>query len=194
MANSTLDAADFFRRLPDVADKAAQLAINSVAQRSGMTLIRRSVLAEIAFPKDYLNDDRLGVRKKAAPGDLEAVISARSRPTSLARFAAPGTALGSRAKIGVKVNVKGGGGAKLLKQAWLVNLKNGNVGLAVRLKPGQTLDNRYKGVTAWLVQDKVALLYGPSVDQVFRDVSEKSAAPVGRMVNEEFLRQFARLT
>jgi len=177
-----------------VADKAAQLAINSVAQRSGMTHIRRSVLAEIAFPKDYLTGDRLGVRKKAAPGDLEAVISARERPTSLARFATPGTALGSRAKIGVKVNVKSGGGAKLLKQAWLVNLKNGNVGLAVRLKPGQTLDNRYKGITAWLVRDKVALLYGPSVDQVFRDVSEKSAAPIARQVNDEFLRQFARLS
>lgn len=194
MANSILDAVEFFKRLPGTADKAAQLAINSVAQRSGMTLIRRNVLAEIAFPKDYLTGDRLGVTKKAREGDLEAVITARERPTSLARFAAPGTALGSRARIGVKVNVKAGGGAKLLKQAWLVNLKNGNVGLAVRLKPGQTLDNRYKGVTAWLVRDKVALLYGPSVDQVFRDVSEKSAAPVARMVNDEFLRQFARLS
>ena len=193
MADSILDAAEFFQRLPNVADKAAQLAINTVAQRGGLTLIRRSILDEIAFPKDYLTDDRLGVKKKATAGNLEAVIAARERPTSLARFAAPGTALGSRARIGVKVAVKRGNGTTL-KQAWLVNLKNGNVGLAVRLKPGQSLSNRYKAVTAWLVRDKVALLYGPSVDQVFREVSVKAAAPVARMVHDEFLRQFARLT
>jgi len=193
VADSILDAAEFFQRLPNVADKAAQLAINTVAQRGGLTLIRRSILDEIAFPKDYLTDDRLGVKKKATAGNLEAVIAARERPTSLARFAAPGTALGSRARIGVKVAVKRGNGTTL-KQAWLVNLKNGNVGLAVRLKPGQSLSNRYKAVTAWLVRDKVALLYGPSVDQVFREVSVKAAAPVARMVHDEFLRQFARLT
>jgi hypothetical protein len=194
MANSILDAVGFFQRLPDVADKAAQLAINTVATRGGMTLVRRSILDEIAFPKNYLTDDRIGVTKKAKPGDLEAVITARDRATSLARFAAPGTPLGSRARVGVQVHVKNSNGATTLKQAWLTKLRNGNVGLAVRLKPGQALSNRYKGVTAWLVPDKVALLYGPSVDQVFRDVSEKSAAPVGRMVNEEFLRQFLRLS
>ena len=156
-------------------------------------MIRRSILSDVAFPKNYLTDDRIGVTKKATQGDLEAVITSRERPTSLARFAAPGTALGSRARIGVRVQVKTSRGATTLKQAWLTNLKNGNVGLAVRLKPGQSLSNRYKAVTAWLVPDKVALLYGPSVDQVFREVSEKTAPPIARMVTEEFLRQFARL-
>jgi hypothetical protein len=194
MALSLLEAAGFVQRLPQQTDKAAQLAINTIATRGGLTLIRRSVLDEIAFPKNYLTDDRLGVTKKASPGDLEAVIAARERPTSLARFADAGTPLGSRARIGVRVHVKSGNGTVALKQAWLTKLKNGNVGLAVRLKPGQELANRYKAVSAWLVPNKVALLYGPSVDQVFRDVSEKTAAPIGRMVTEEFLRQFARLS
>jgi hypothetical protein len=193
VAHSVLDAVEFFQRLPNVADKAAQLAINTVAHRGGLTMIRRSILSEIAFPKNYLTDDRLGVTKKATAGDLEAVIAARERPTSLARFAAAGTALGSRARIGVRVSVKRGSTTSL-KQAWLVNLKNGNVGLAVRLKPGQAVANRYKAVTAWLVPNKVALLYGPSVDQVFREVSEKTAAPISRMVSDEFLRQFSRLS
>lgn len=158
-----------------------------------MTLIRRSILDDIAFPKDYLTSDRIGVSKKAKPGDLEAVIKARQRATSLARFAAPGTPLGSRARIGVKVHVKAANGSTLLKNAWLTKLRNGNVGLAVRIKPGQAFAGRHDPITNWLVPGRVALLYGPSVDQVFREVSEKTAAPIGRMVNNEFLRQFARL-
>jgi hypothetical protein len=192
MADSLLDAVDFFKRLPGVAEQAAQLSINSVATRAGMTLIRRSILDEIAFPKDYLSGDRLAVAQKARPGDLEAVIRARQRPTSLARFAAPGTALGSRARIGVRVGVRKGRG-RTMRNAWLVRLNNGNIGLALRLKPGERLDNKNEPHRYWLVPNRVALLYGPSVDQVFRHVSEDVAAPIGNMVAEEFFRQFARL-
>lgn len=155
-----------------------------------MTLIRRSILDDVAFPKDYLTDDRIGLRKKARPGDLEAVISARHRPTSLARFAAPGTSLGSRARIGVKVRVKPGK-TVVLRQSWLVTLRNGNIGLAVRVKPGETFAGRNE-TPNWLVPGRVALLYGPSIDQVFRDVSQETAEPIGRMVLQEYFRQFAR--
>lgn len=192
MATSILDAIDLMQRLPGVADKAAQLAINQTANRSGLKLARTEILNEIAFPRDYLTGDRLRVSQQATPGNLEAVIAARKRPTSLARFAQSGTALGSRAKIGVRVQVKRGQ-STLLKQSWLVNLNNGNIGLAVRLKPGQSIDNKY-GKTYWLVPDKVALLYGPSVDQVFRDVSEEISEPVAKLLDAEFHRQFERLT
>jgi len=168
------------------------MSINTVANRGGMKLIRTSILDEIAFPKDYLSGDRLKVKKLAKPGNLEAIIAARPRPTSLARFAAS-TSIGSRAKIGVQVRLKKTSGAVVLKKAWLVNLKNGNIGLAVRVKSSD-LANKYADIKTWLVPDKVALLYGPSVDQVFRDVSQKTSAPIGRMVTEEFLRQFTRLT
>lgn len=192
MATSILDAIDLIERLPGVADKAAQLAINQTATRGGLKLARTEILNEIAFPRDYLTGDRLRVSQQATPGNLEAVIAARQRPTSLARFAQSGTALGSRAKVGVRVQVKRGNSV-LLKQAWLVNLNNGNIGLAVRLKPGQSIDNKH-GKTYWLVPDKVALLYGPSVDQVFRDVSEEISGPVAKLLDAEFHRQFERLT
>lgn len=192
MADSLLDAVSFFKRLPDVAEQAAQLSINSIATRTGLTLIRRTVLDEIAFPKDYLQGDRLGVTKKANRNDLEAVIAARQRPTSLARFA-QGQALGSRARIGVRVTVKRGS-TQNLRTAWLVALKNGNIGLAVRLKPGESLGNKNKPHRNWLVPDKVALLYGPSVDQVFSHVREEVSPTIGNMVAEEFFRQFARLS
>lgn len=194
MADSLLDVEAFFRQLPDKAEKSAQLAINTVANRSGMTLIRRSILEDIAFPRDYLTGDRLGVTKNATPGNLEAVITARKRPTSLARFAAPGTPIGRQSKAAVRVRVSRGGGSKTFsKYAWLTRLRNGNIGLAIRLKPGETLDNRL-GEPAWLVPNAVALLYGPSVDQVFRHVSADTAGPIGNLVSAEFLRQFTRLT
>lgn len=193
MADSLLDAVDFFKRLPIVAEQAAQLSINSVAQRGGMKLIRDSILADIAFPRDYLTSDRLGLAQKARPGNLEAIIRARKRPTSLARFVAAGAPVGSRARVALRVRVsRKGSGKTFSKWAWLVRLSNGNIGLALRLKPGETLDNRY-GEPAWLVPGSVALLYGPSVDQVFRHVSEDVAVPIGNMVSEEFFRQFARL-
>jgi hypothetical protein len=194
VAISLLDAIAGIQTIPGVTDKAASLAINTVATRSGMTLLRRSILEDIAFPKDYLTNDRLGLRSKATPQNLEASITARPRPTSLARFVAPGTPLGSRARIGLRVRVsKKSGGTTFGKFAWLTRLNNGNIGLALALKPGETLDNRY-GEPAWLVPGRVALLYGPSVDQVFRHVSADDAPQIASLVNAEFLRQFARFT
>lgn len=196
MADSLLDLIGFYQRLPDVTEQAAQLAINSTASRGGMTLIRRSILDEIAFPKDYLQGDRLQVKQKANKTNLEAVIAARERPTSLARFAS-GQSLGSRARIGVRVTVRRGS-TQVLRNAWLVRLNGGqggqNIGLAVRLKPGESLNNKNKPHRNWLVPDKVALLYGPSVDQVFSHVRVDVSPAIGNMVAEEFLRQFARLS
>jgi hypothetical protein len=194
MPDSLLDTAAFINHLPDVVEKAAQLSINQVATRGGLSLIKNDILEHIRFPKDYLTSDRLAVTQKAKPGQLEAVIGARERPTSLARFASPGTPIGSRLKSGVHVQVAARGGSTAFNKAWLVRLKNGNVGLAMRLTDGKPFDNKNKAVTSWLIPDKVALLYGPSVDQVFRTTSEKVAAPIATMVTTEFFRQFERLS
>jgi len=200
MADSLLDAVEFFQRLPRVAEQSAQLAINDVARRGGMKLIRDQILDEIAFPKEYLkNPDRLGIKQFAKPGDLEAIIVARQRPTSLARFAS-GQPLGSKAKLGVKVTV-GNGKSRVLRTAWLVRLKKGeqksadsyNIGLAVRVKPGESIVGKKGDHHSWLIPGSVALLYGPSIDQVFRGVSADVAKPISRMVTEEFFRQFTRL-
>lgn len=156
---------------------------------------------EIAFPKDYLKGDRLGITQFAKPGDLEAIITARERPTSLARFAQPGQVIGSKPRLGVRVTV-GKGKAQVLRSAWLVKLPRGekkspdsfNLGLAVRVKPGDTILGKHSEHQSWLVPGSVALLYGPSVDQIFRGVSADAAKPIGEMVSQEFLRQFTRLT
>jgi len=195
-------AADFFARMPAINAKAARLALNQTASRGGLTLARNEILDEIAFPKDYINASRLGVTKYATESDLEAIITGRKRATSLARFAAPGTPIGSSLRSGVRVRVSKNGGGETLRKAWLVRLRAGasltednyNVGLAVRVNPGDKIKGKSSAHQGWLVPGVVALLYAPSVDQVFREVAGDIAPRIGDMAAQEFLRQFTRLS
>lgn len=199
-ADGIVDLGDFIRTAPDVAKQAASLAINTVAKGTGFTRIKRAMEDEIAFPAGYLSGDRLGVGQTATPNNLMAVIVGRKRATSLARFASSTDFPGSKSQ-GVTVRVQKGK-SSYLKNAFLVRLKKGasisednyNVGLAVRLAPGETINNKRTSHRAWLVPGKVALLYGPSVDQVFATVADDLAQPLADMTSDEFFRQFARLT
>ena len=146
---------------------------------------------QINFPKGYLErGDRLAVVRKARKGDLTAVIRGRDRATSLARFLLPGQRPDNTAGRGVRVEVKNGK-VRNLKRAFIVKLRNGNMGLAVRLKPGETLANSDRAVR---LADNVYLLYGPSVDQVFQGVADDRTDDLGAMVERQFYRQIARLT
>lgn len=182
----------YFEELPVIAEKAAVMSINQVVERDGLAMMRSDINSQVAFPTGYLkNDGRLSVTRRAREGSLEAVITARDRPTSLARFTSGQTPASTR-KGGVTVEVKRGKTVHM-KKAFLVNLKNGNLGLAVRLKPGESLANKTNGKPVMLAKN-VYLLYGPSVDQVFQTVAEESLPELGTMVSKEFLRQFTRLS
>lgn len=187
-ATALKDVRQFFEALPDIADQAAVMAINQVAERDGLSMIRTQMRKEVNFPAGYLEGQRMRVTRKARSGDLEAVIKGRDRATSLARFAAGQTPISTR-RGGVRVTV--GKNTKTLKKAFLVNLRNGNMGLAVRLKPGQRLENSERAVK---LSNNVYLLYGPSVDQVFRGVADERANAIADMVTNQFLRQFARIS
>jgi len=115
---------DYFRAFPDRTRRAARLAINRVIAREGMKEVQDEMYAQVAFPKGYLKGDRLAVSKYATESNLEGVILARKRATSLARFAAPGTPLGSRKGSSVTVQVKRGS-RTVLRNAWLVRLRRG---------------------------------------------------------------------
>ena len=183
------DLVKFFDDLPDVAEQAAVLAINQVTEREGMTAIRNEMRSQVDFPKGYLESGRLKVRRKAYKGNLEAIIRGRDRATSLARFARGQTPENTRGR-GVRVQVKPGQ-TKTLKRAFLVRLRNGNIGLAVRLKDGELPINTHSEV---MLADNVWLLYGPSVDQVLSGVADDVAPGILRSLSKQFLRQFARLT
>lgn len=188
------DLANYYEKLPEATVEAAFLAINDSA-RDAVPAISRRMLTQVAFPRGYLDKDKLGVRRKATRNSLEATISGRDRPTSLARFARGATVANSRAQPGqaarpLFVQVKPGSTIKL-KKAFLVNLKNGNTGLAVRLKPGERLQNSEKAVR---LDNNVYLLYGPSVDQVMRGVAEEETPYIIENISKKFLRQFGRVT
>ncbi len=192
------DAADYFRAIPEIATRAASMAINTVAERQGLRLSREEITKQVNFPSGYLTGDRLEIRRKATQANLEAVIVGRDRGTSLARFSSGG----QFGKGGVTVQVHRGN-SSYLKKAFLVKLKQGsasvsdgkyNVGLAIRLKPGERLANRYKGTGVKMGNTGLYLLYGPSVDQVFSDVADKISPRLLVLVGDEFFRNFERLS
>lgn len=194
------ELADYFEQLPAQSNQAALLAINDVARGSAMRYARDQILDEVNFPAGYLSKDRLGVAKLARAHDLEAVIRGRDRATSLARFASnpkPG-------QRGVQVEVSKGS-IKTIKKGFIVRLRSGrtldgqtfNLGLAIRLAPGEKLHNKNFAADTFATSslgNGVVLLYGPSVDQVFRWVSQDIQPKVADDVSSEFFRQFARLT
>lgn len=185
------DIQKFFDTLPELAQRATSAAINQVVDNEGIALLRHNIESQIAFPKGYLNQaDRLGVVQKATPSNLQAVIRGRDRATSLARFA-PGQTPSSTRGTGVTVQVKKGR-ARHMKKAFLVRLNNDNIGLAVRLKQGESLTNKRETATVMLSKN-VYLLYGPSVDQIFRTTAEESLPEIGDLLTKAFNRQFERL-
>jgi len=204
MASVTIEStaltelSDYFERFPEVSAQAIRMAINDVTRGKAMKMIRSRMMEEIDFTSSYLGGDRLKITGKATNAKPESIITARKRATSLARFSS-GTPASTR-KRGVSVRVKKGK-TTFLKNAWLVRLNKGaskdednyNLGLAVRLGPGQTLSNKHRQHSSWLVKGSVALLYAPSVNQVFRSVADEVADPIGELVAAEYLRQMSRL-
>lgn len=195
----------YFESLPEKADEASIFAVNEGA-RYGQTQGSKGIRDQVAFSARYIgsaNDGasaRLGIIKRARSGDVEAIVRGRERPTSLARFAVGSKVVGRRTPgRPVRVKVAARGGAVTMPGAWLMRLRQGtrlddesfNVGLAVRLKPGQTLNKREFASSKG--RNGLHVLYGPSVAQVFRDVARDLQGPVSARVENEFIRQFERL-
>lgn len=169
---------DDLQNLPRDIARWASMAVNKTAD----TFRKRSqddMMQEVAFSASYLRQ-RLTVSKKANRDSLEAVISGRDRPTSLARF----VTRGKLRQQGVDLTVQPGKGISL-DRAFLIQLKNGNRGLAVRLPAGQTLRNSRK---AKKLANNLYLLYGPSVDQVFKGVAGDEAPKALAYLEREFIR------
>lgn len=188
--------AHLFEQAPTVANQAAKLAINQTAERKGLKLARDAMLHQVAWPSGYLQGQsaegpRFGLSYKATDTRLEAGIIGRQDATSLARFTGMTSPPPKRTPIKVTVHP---GVSRTLKRAFLLRLRSGNLGLGVRLKKGDVLENT---VGAKLITKGplagVALLYGPSVDQVFRTVAVDISQPLLDALTTEFLRQFRRL-
>lgn len=185
--------------IPEKVDEASAFAINE-ATRFGQAESSRRIREQVAFSASYIGsaedpNSRLRVSKRARPGDLVGVIAGRTRPTSLAQFV-QGAFKRNRP---VRVKVSATRGAQTIKNAFPMRLRRGtgvydpqnsNVGLAIRLGKDEKVRNKNQMVQ---VSGSLYLLYGPSVDQVFRDVRVDVQEPVADVLESSFLRNFARL-
>ncbi len=173
---------------------AAQRAVNRTADRTA-TRSRQLVREQVNFKAQYLSGvdssgrPRLGVSKRASTGELEAVITGRGSPTSLARFVSGSPSPG---KAGISVAVAPGF-ARFMKRAFIIQLPAGratdaelsNRGVAIRLRPGEVIHNKRVMLR---LKGNLYLLYGPSVDQVFNGVREDVAPEAEAFLGEEFSR------
>ncbi len=174
----------YFDEAPARSQKAASLALNQTADRVVIPRSRDLIMEQVNFPAGYLNKDRLYVKQRASAGRLEARVAGRDRATSLLRFASAAATRG-----GATVQVKPGA-PRSLQRAFQINLRGGNQGLAVRLRPGEELHNRR--LTATRLGKGLVLLYGPSVNQVFISVAGELTPVFLDSLSSEFLRQFTR--
>lgn len=183
--------------LPEKVKTAAFRAINKSA-RDTLAESRRRVLEQVAFPARYLSSpdrtgrERLGITKQATREDQEAIITGRQRPTSLARFV-QGNPVPGRKNQNIRIQVSPGA-TRGSRRIFPIRLKAGsqltetqfNLGLAIRLKEGETITNKKRMIQ---LSRNLYLLYGPSVDQVFRTVREDVGPEALLIAEREFLRQ-----
>lgn len=170
---------------PASIDTALYRAVNKAADEGRKRAADR-MLDQVNFPSSYLKgkNSRLYQSSYATRGKAEAVISGRFRPTSLARFASPG-----KLRNGVAVTVKPGR-QRIIKNAFLMKLKSGgdslgNLGLAVRTKRGEKPRGAFRPVK---INDRLWLLYGPSVSQVFKTVRVDVSPATAMVMEQEFSR------
>lgn len=181
-----LDELTDLSQLSAQVQRKAQQAVNTTA-RDTRAASAKEIREQVNFPARYLSGQsgRLAVTAKAKPQSLSATITGRDRPTSLARFATSRDPAASRRQGGVKVMVQPGN-PQFMKGAFLMNLRGGNLGLAIRLKPGERIRNK-KYVRQ--IDKGLYLLYGPAINQVFSTVAEDQSPDAA----ERLLREFNRL-
>lgn len=176
------------KSIPKDVQRSALQAVNKTAERA-RAASSRQIREEVNMPAGYLSgkNGRLTLEKATDYKDPQASITGRFRPTSLARYAT-----GSVGKQGVRIMVAPGK-AKRSRRMFLIRLPAGkeftdtkfNLGLAIRLKPGETVANKYKMVQ---MEKGLYLLYGPSVNQVFASVAQEQAPDAADFLEREFLR------
>jgi hypothetical protein len=180
-----LDDVSFVDLKPQILT-AATRAINRTADFSrghSADMMRRAY----NFPGNYLDPakGRLVVSQRAKTSNLEAMLTARARATSLARFMISGQVN----RMGVVIEMKKGRSATL-ERAFPVKLRgskgeNSNLGLAVRTKGGVRPDNAYKPSK---LAEGLWLLYGISVNQAFNYTREMTSKDAAVYLEGEFLR------
>lgn len=168
--NRPEDAEQFLRQLGEEGKRALAETLNDAASQLRKDAID-AIHGRYNLERSYVSE-RLTVRTRANPKNLQAIVSARVRATQLVRFDAQqqykaGKTVPERT-AGVSVHVVRSNPRSTIEQAFLIRLKrgqaeSGNFGMAIR--------NSKK-------RDDFRILYSVSVDQAFgwfRDELEPSS-------------------
>lgn len=193
------DFAQDFADFPQQAAKAAQIAVNYAADRfarKSSNAIKESLRIESKslYNASDQKKSRIKVRKAGA-GETTAVVSASSEPYLLSKFATNAPKGRSVRGISPAVMVKPSNLQKM-ESSFYVRAKNGQLLIALRLKPGESVRNRTSGRTYPLRKGdpSAVVLYGPSIDQAFETQSRQFLDSVEEDMRAEYQRQFRRLT
>lgn len=189
-----VEGIDLEGEVPQTVRRAAMRAVNYATARA-RTSASKAIRRDVALPARYLSgaEGRLQITERAKLSSLESNIVGRRRPTSLARYSR-GSVLSQdkqRRSKGVKVTVKPGV-AKFIRRGFLIKLRGAggelnNIGLAVRtdggpprgaFKPKKLSENLY-------------LLYGLSVDVLFRRAVDPISPDILNNLQNEFARQLS---
>lgn len=199
------DQASYFEALPKTAAQAMSIALNYATGTVGRAAAKKEILQQVNFPAGYLDQpNRLWQSVFSSPSSLEARLSGRDRPTSLARFATSTQPVRRGASFsraggtsrGAAVMVRPGQ-LRTFQSGFLVQLRNGNTGFAIRLASGAVPRAAYRPTAIFKRRDGtpsgVWLLYGPSVNQVFESVASEVSPEIVSALQDEFTRQWLRL-
>ncbi len=175
--------------------KLASMAVNKIALQARAEMARRA-LQDINLPAQYVQpgSKRLYISQKASAASLAAIITAKRRPMSLARFVVGPSSTGK----GLRVMVKQGS-PQDLERAFLIRLRSGraltdtqyNMGLAIRLPKGQTPSATS---AAKEIAPGLYLLYGPSLAQLLENRAGTGiGADLAPDLEADLMREFSRL-
>lgn len=177
---------DLSAEIPTQVRRAAARAVNRATPK-GRTAAGRAIRQHANLAAGYLTgaQGRLQMSKSATTDNLERTITGRRRPTSLARYAKGGTK-----HKGVRVVVKPGV-ARYIKRGFLMPLRSGsegalgNLGLAIRTDGGPPT----AAFKPKRINDNLWLVYGLSVDTLFRRVIGDITPGIADDMETEFWRQ-----
>lgn len=184
-----------FAKFPKAAKEASRLSVISAA-RYAHSESAKEIFGQVNLLKGYISD-RLTLKYSGSGESLAASITGRFQPTSLSRFTLSEPKKGKVVRVRVKRNGQAKRGkyfaVKLRQGSELTDIKF-NVGLAIRVKPGQAFTG--SDGAKLLRSDKYGdtyLLYGPSINQIFRGVSQDLSKSIEEKLADEFERQLLRL-
>jgi hypothetical protein len=166
----------FLRKLGREGQKAITRATNN-AGRKARTLANKEIRSDVALKSAYVRD-KLRVTRATLKKPTYTINAAR-RGVLLTRY--PHTVL---KRSGITVRIKAGAGRRKFRHAFITTVKAGGRRVSVIAEPGPKGSNgkrlRYKTGT-----EKIKVMYGPSVSQVFNKVRDRITPAVSLYFDEQ---------